>query len=308
MRIDVLLTEEEIARQFAAGLAERRLDERFFYWIRPSVEAWLDLARSPAWPNAARARTLVGEAAPAVAAAFRGAVEVVGLGAGGGEKDLVLCRALRAAGRDVAYVAVDCSQGLLEAAVGAALADGVPARGVKADLGAHVGALGWNGERPARLVTVLGNTLAALDPASFLAGLRPLVREEDRLLVDAQVVGPGDLAAVKAEYETEANLRFAWAPLLALGLSRRDGRIVFDWLPEASGVFRLGKRFEAARDLRVAVAGRTGELRAGDAIAMSSSGKLGPGTLQRLAAEAGFTSDLVRSSPDGGFVLLLLRP
>ena len=40
MNIEVLLTEAEIADEFAESFEARDLPEKFFYWSNPSVKAW----------------------------------------------------------------------------------------------------------------------------------------------------------------------------------------------------------------------------------------------------------------------------
>ena len=45
MNIEVLLTESEIAQEFADSMEARDLPEKFFYWFPLSVRAWLELVR-----------------------------------------------------------------------------------------------------------------------------------------------------------------------------------------------------------------------------------------------------------------------
>src|SRR6266849_4426963 len=67
-------------------------------------------------------------------AAPTGPLEVVGLGAGQGDKDLLVLQALQSSGRPLRYRPVDSSQALLEIAVARARQSGFEGRGLKADL------------------------------------------------------------------------------------------------------------------------------------------------------------------------------
>src|SRR5260370_11622041 len=116
---DTLLTENELAAEFVAGFAARHLAEKFFYWLPLSVRAWLELCSDGAYRNFVRSRSLIARTAPELAQRFApGPLEVLSLGAGQGDKDLLLLEALRACGVRAVYVPVDTSQALLEMACG----------------------------------------------------------------------------------------------------------------------------------------------------------------------------------------------
>jgi uncharacterized SAM-dependent methyltransferase len=309
--VEVLLTEHELAGEFFAALERRFLPEKFFYWFPLSVAAWLALCRdSQPYKNYFRSYRLIsaeaGEIARGMAA---GSVEVVSLGAGQGDKDLVLLEALGAAGRAARYRPVDASQALLELALERAQAAGFSARGLKADLDqpATFARLGATGEIP-RLYLVLGNTLGAFAPAELLARLGGLLRPQDRLVADAEIFRGGETIA---GYDNPVNRRFAFAPLESLGLEEgRDGRLVFEASadPGRAGVYFVGKYFQAARPLALEIAGRRLALAPEEKIQMSRSAKYAPESFFRLLSEAGFA--LVREcwSGDRGFLLAVAAP
>ena len=54
--IYALLREEQVAADFAAALERKFIDEKFFYWLPPSVAAWCDLCNAPAYRNANRSK------------------------------------------------------------------------------------------------------------------------------------------------------------------------------------------------------------------------------------------------------------
>src|SRR4029077_15123794 len=114
-----------------------------------------------AYRNFVRSRSLITSSGAELARLFPVApLEVVSLGAGQGDKDLLLLEALRARGARVSYVPVDTSQALLETACAVALSAGSRAQGIKADFRspAHLQPLAAEPEAPPRLVLLIGHT------------------------------------------------------------------------------------------------------------------------------------------------------
>src|SRR5213594_4503220 len=151
--IHTLLTENALADEFVSAFHARRLPEKFFYWFPLSVRAWLALCSDGAYRNFVRSRSLIARSAAELARLFPpGPLEVLSLGAGQGDKDLILLEALREHGVRVSYVPVDTSQALLEMACGGALRARFPAQGIKADVtrAEHLAALAPEPETPRR--------------------------------------------------------------------------------------------------------------------------------------------------------------
>src|SRR5215471_14824827 len=97
--IHTLLTENALADDFVSSFVARRLDEKFFYWFPLSVRAWLALCSDGAYRNYVRSRSLIAQSAEAIARYIApGPLEVLSLGSGQGDKDLILMNALRAHG------------------------------------------------------------------------------------------------------------------------------------------------------------------------------------------------------------------
>ncbi len=223
MNIEVLLTEAEIAEEFAESFEARDLPEKFFYWGNSSVKAWKALAaRSEeqlrdTWEGLAKK-------APDLTKAFGKKVPVISFGAGDGQKDRLLIKALVAAGREVKYFPVDASQTLLEMACGAAEDDDCEALGVKADISSpmHVVLAADVSESP-RLFLMVGNTLGGFDPLDQIRHIAGSIQKGDILIVDAH------LHAGSPIEPTEEQRRFVFAPLASVGT--HHGR-------RCAGVFR----------------------------------------------------------------------
>src|SRR3989440_1498141 len=165
--IHALLTENALADEFVSAFHARRLPEKFFYWFPLSVRAWLALCSDGAYRNFVRSRSLIARSGAELARLFPvAALEVVSLGAGQGDKDLLLLEALRARGVRVAYVPVDTSQALLEMACAGALSAGFPARGVQADVThpTHLQALTAEPRGPPRPVLGIREQLRGCHP------------------------------------------------------------------------------------------------------------------------------------------------
>lgn len=305
-----LLTEAELAEDFVASFGARDLPERFFYWFPLSVRAWLALCGDGEYRNYVRSRSLIATSAPELAAAApAGPLEVVSLGSGQGDKDLILLEALRDSRPSVRYTPVDTSQALLELACAGALGSKVPAEGVKADFTnpEHLRSLVADLAGPPRLVMMLGNTLGAFDPPAAARRLAGMLRPGDALLLDGELYS-GD--ATMAGYDNPINRRFAWAPLHAIGVRDEDGSLTFEAVddPAMPGLHAITKRFEPARDVAALMGGETMQLRVGERLEMSRSGKYAQRTFLRILEGAGLEIGWTRTSADDHFIMALAYP
>jgi len=303
--ITVLLSEHEIARQFADALTAGYLGEQFFYWLPLSVEAWVALCHSPEYRNADRALGLLTRAAPRLAELWPGVDTVCGLGCGEGSKDRVLLDALR---RPL-YIGADFSQGLLELALECAAAVAREVRGFKLDIGCdqHLDALAAAvaGSGQSAVYSVLGNTLGAFDPDRFPARLRRVMRPEDRVLFDGEIFA-GD--ETLRGYDHPTNRRFAFAPLASLGLSESDGELRFELRPGSAGLHEVVKYFVPARDIQLNVGGREIRLRSKESLRMSSSIKYDERAFFERIERGGFRVEFAEKSGDGRFLLVGAAP
>src|ERR671924_306803 len=137
----------------------------------------------------------------------------------------------------------------------------------------------------------------------MLGALRALLREGDLLLVDGEI---GQDRETLAGYDNPANRAFALAPLLSVGLSESDGRLVFQPLDDLRpGVHRLGKSFELVKGVHLTVAGLPVDLQAGECIRMNHSGKYSREGFIALLEEQRLAPVHEWDSEDGRFVMVL---
>src|SRR5207244_1295103 len=117
MRVEVVLTEADIAQEFAEAVEARDLPEKFFFWFPRSAAAWATLIRdvelygglNETW------RQIAAESG-ALTRLFDGRIPVISFGAGDGLRDRVLMAAIKDAGSECLYFPVDASQAMLEMA------------------------------------------------------------------------------------------------------------------------------------------------------------------------------------------------
>src|SRR6516164_2667173 len=99
MKVEVVLTESDIAQEFVEAIEARDLPEKFFFWFPRSAAEWAALAADPALYGGLRNtwKEIAAEA-PALAAAFPGRVPMISFGAGDGARDRLLMEAFRNGG------------------------------------------------------------------------------------------------------------------------------------------------------------------------------------------------------------------
>ena len=303
--IHALLTENELADDFVASFTARRLAEKFFYWFPLSVRAWLALCSDGAYRNFVRSRSLIAQSGDDIARYIgAGPLEVLSLGAGQGDKDLLVLQALAQHGVRASYVPVDTSQALLEMACGGAARAGFPTQGIKADFtrADHLAALAAEPETPRRLVMLIGNTLGAFDPAAEARELRRLLRPGDWLIVDGELYSGEQTVA---GYDNPLNRRFAWAPLHAVGIREADGQLEFEDASAGDGLHPLRKHFRATRDVVALVGGDTLPLKAGERLDMNHSYKYAEASFLEILRSAGLAPRWQGKSDDQRFLMVL---
>ena len=262
MNIEVLLTEAEIADEFAEAMEARDLPEKFFYWTPLSVRAWKELS-AIANESLRQTRDALALKAAELTKAFGTKIPVISFGAGDGLKDRIVLKALQAAGREVNYFPVDASQTMLETACAGAEDDDCETLGLKADISSPVHLLlAADVSEAPRLFLMVGNTLGGFDPLDQIKHVADCLHKGDILILDAQIVEE-DL-----DEPSETQKRFVFSPLASVGLSAEDGELKFveNCDDRREGLHLMTRRFQASRDLTMVASGREIHVERGERI------------------------------------------
>lgn len=290
---------EAIRAQLLRSLRERRMNHKFHYDTVKQAQRWLDLheAWSPARTDPACLQTYDRGFAEAAAILPPGPVHVVGLGCGGGEKDLALLRRLHERGTPLRYTPCDVSLPLVlvssrkayELLPPSACAGRVCDLGATEDLSVLL-----EGEPTGftRVVTFFG-MMPNFEPGEVLPKLRSLLRAGDALLLSANLApGPDYIQGMQIilpQYDNAATREWLLTVLLDLGVDRTDGDIGFEVQvpPGPLGLRRVVAcfRFERARVVRVEH--ETFAFSPGDRFQLFFSYRHTPELLARLLGDSG---------------------
>lgn len=309
MKVEVVLTESDIAQEFAEAIEARDLPEKFFYWFPRSAAEWAALASngelygglSETW------KELAAEA-PAIAHLFGGRVPVISFGAGDGRRDCQLIAALKDTGGNCVYYPVDASQAMLEMACASADDEDVEAVGIKADISSPVHLVyAADAAEPPRLLVMAGNTMGSFDPLAEIRYLAQCMKPEDRLIVDGEIF---DEEASMARRDNPQVRRFLSSLLASVGIQEEDGEIRFNHKRDErhQGLHLITRYFRAERDLTATVGGQIIPLQRGERIGLNFQYLYTPEAFQWLLVEQGGLEILNRyESPDGRFVTAICR-
>ncbi|MCL4401489.1 MAG: L-histidine N(alpha)-methyltransferase [Acidobacteria bacterium] len=305
MRIEVLLTEAEIAQEFSESMEARDLPEKFFYWLPLSARAWLTLSQDPAYASLQQCWRALADRIAGLTGHFKQEVSVISFGAGDGSKDRPILATLKNSGCEVNYFPVDASQTLLEAACCGAEDDDVETLGIKADISSPVHlVLASDAAESPKLLLVSGNTLGAFDPLDQIRHIAQCMHEGDRLVIDGELNG----AAAEQAVTNSSLWNFAFAPLASIGVARDDGEIRFEHKRDErhQGLHLLTRYFHVARDLRATVSGQEILLERGERLAMNFEYFYSREAFRWLIEEHGHLKILDETlSPDGRFMVAI---
>jgi histidine-specific SAM-dependent methyltransferase len=302
MKIEVLLTEGEIAQEFSESMEARDIPEKFFYWFPLSVLAWLALSRDPTYDDLHQTWKSVADKIQGIVEHFAGAVSLISFGAGEGSTDRLLLQQLLKDRREVRYFPVDASQALLEAASSAAEDLDIETLGIKADISSPVHlVLASDASESPKLLLISGNTLGAFDPIDQVRHIAECMHAGDRLIIDAELCD----AKAPARTPTTAMRRFAFAPLASIGVTLEDGEMSFENKRDDrhDGLFLVTRRFRASRDIRATVSGKEIMMERGERISMNFQYMYSHEAFRWLLKRAGGLKILDEVlSPEGKFV------
>lgn len=304
MRIEVVLTEAEIAQELTEAVEARDLPEKFFYWSPLPVRAWLARAADPAFVGLHLAWQQLAAKTAWLLEPFGTPIHAISFGAGDGSTDRLLLDAIRQSGREQKYYPVDASQSLLEMACAGAEDLDIETAGIKADISSpmHLVFASDAAESP-KLMLMSGNTLGGFDPLDHIKHLAQCLHGDDRLVLDAEIYMTNGSAP-----HGESMRQFAFAPLAAMGVSPDDGEVRFEDKRDKSisGLHVTAAHFRPDRDLRIAAPGHEVLIERSEHINLNFNYRFTAEALHTLLVDRAGLRILEKIlSPDGRFLLVV---
>ena len=309
MKVEVVLTEADLAQEFTDAFEARDLPEKFFYWFPRSAADWSALAAdADLYGGLTATWKELASGAAEFAASFHGRVPVISFGAGDGARDAILLAALKASGCECLYFPVDASQSLLEMASARAEDLDIETTCIKADISSPVHLVyAADAADPPRLFVFSGNTISSLDPLAQIRYLAQCMKPGDRLIVDGEIY--------HAEQTVERNTRpavreFLWAVLESVGIQQANGELRFNQKHDDrhDGLHLITRYFRAETDLSATVVSQSIALQRGERIGLNFQYSYTPEAFRWLIGEHGGL-ELVRVyvSPDGRFLTAICK-
>jgi uncharacterized SAM-dependent methyltransferase len=309
MKVEVVLTEADIAQEFAEAIEARDLPEKFFFWFPRSAAEWAALAANPElYGGLFETWREISAGAPALASHFGLRVPVISFGAGEGSRDRLLMSALKDYGCECLYFPVDASQAMLEMACAGADDEDIETVGIKADISSPVHLVyAGDAAEPPRLFIMSGNTMGSFDPLAEIRYIAQCMKPADRLIIDGEVFDEKTSMALR---DNPSARKFVSALLASVGIGASDGEIGFNLKRDDrhEGLHLIARYFRAERDLSATVAGQEIPLERGERIGMNFQYAYTPAAFRWLLSEQGGL-EILREypSPDGRFLTALCR-
>jgi len=309
MKVEVVLTEADIAQEFVEAVEARDLPEKFFYWFPRSAAEWMALIGHAElygglWRTWKELAANCGE----FCGNFKERAPVISFGAGDGARDRLLMDALKKSGSECSYFPVDASQAMLEMACAGSEDADIETVGIKADVSSPVHLVyAADAAEPPRLFILSGNTMGAFDPLAEIRYVAQCMKPEDVLIVDGEVHDPEQSMARR---DNPAARKFLSTLLANLGIAEDDGEIRLNLKRDdrREGLHLVTRSFRAGRDLSATVAGQEIQLQRGERIGMNFQYTYAPGAFRWLLSEHGGLRILAdHLSPDGRFLTAVCR-
>ena len=309
MKVEVVLTEADIAQEFVEAIEARDLPEKFFYWFPRSAAEWIELiGHAELYGGLWRTWKELAAGSDGLSQHFKGKAPVISFGAGDGARDRLLMDALKKSGCECCYFPVDASQTMLEMACAGAEDADIETVGIKADISSPVHLVyAADAAEPPRIFILSGNTMGAFDPLAEIRYVAQCMKPEDRLIVDGEIHDPEKSMARR---DNPAARKFVSTLLANVGISQEDGEIRLSLKRDDrhEGLHLVTRSFGAARDLSATVAGQEISLQRGERIGMNFLYTYAPDAFRWLLTEHGGLQILSEHrSLDGRFMTAICR-
>jgi L-histidine Nalpha-methyltransferase len=285
---------ENVRRDLFTSLRTRKINHKFHYDSVRQTQKWLALHQiySPSRNDADCEATYDRAFADSVKKIKSKRVHVIGLGCGGGQKDLRLLKLLKARGGEVFYTPCDVSTAMVLVARRSALAV-VPENNcfpLVCDL-ASADALPKNlATRQPLLVTFFG-MIPNFEPQLILPKLALLLRPKDFLLFSANLAPgknyAGGVKKVLPQYDNAPTRDWLMTFLLDLGVGKKDGELKFTIESGVGGLKRIIARFQFTRARRIEIEDQRFDFAAGESIRLFFSYRYTPERVQRQLGRNG---------------------
>jgi uncharacterized SAM-dependent methyltransferase len=306
-----LVNDELLEQKLKHCLDRRQLPDAFLYIGDSGATNWLTLESSTRFPVAATLTALLQEHADALARQTAHCRDIVSVGAGDAQKELLLLRALLRHSRPVCHI-IDVSRSLVEKALHTLRELKIETHGVTAFC-EDLDQLSPHWRRPV-LLCLLGNNFSNYDPVSLLDLIGRNLGPADALLLDAGLL-PENQREVQAwvrqteeVYQAPENVRFNLAPLVTRGMDPADCRFEIKLIrvPQPWGaVWRTQKRIHVLRPALVRCGAATVSFAAGEVIEMGFTYKYRITQLQNCLQRHEFRLIESRQDATGGNAILL---
>jgi uncharacterized SAM-dependent methyltransferase len=309
MKVEVVLSEADIAQEFAEAMQARDLPEKLFFWSPRSAQAWKSLSEDPMLYGGLTStwKTLASEAGR-LARNFSERIPVISFGAGDGTRDLMLMNALKDEGRETHYFPVDASQSMLELACAASDDEDFDSTGIKADISSPVHLVyAADAAEPPRLFIFSGNTLGSFDPLAEIRYVAQCMRPGDRLIIDGERYDENEIMARRDHPAVRA---FLAALLNGVRIGQEDGEIRFEHkIDERHEELHLVNRyFRAERDISTTVGGQEVPIERGERLNLNFQYAYTPESFRWLLKEQGGLTILEElPSPDRRFLTAVCK-
>ncbi len=307
---------ENVRRDLLASLRTRRVNHKFHYDSVKQTQKWLALheAHSPARYDADCLSTYDHAFAEAAAQIKTRQIHIIGLGCGGGQKDVQLMNQLQSRGKKLSYTPCDVSVAMVLVAHQAAFSV-VPANNCfpfVCDLATakNLPEAFAQGGTPqgASLVTFFG-MIPNFEPRQILPKLAELLRPNDYLLFSANLAPGNDYAAgmrkILPQYDNPLTHDWLTAFLFDLGVEPRDGNLRFNIETGGLGLQRVMARFHFQRARKIKVSGQEFSFARGESVQLFFSYRYTPERVLKILLRYGLDVReqwIARSEEEGVFL------